>query len=82
MASEALSYGLKFFLGEHTPRPPYNAVLGRPYTQNKKNARCARRMAAPIPMCAPPPFFNLWIGPCIWAKFANTPSSAMYDLPI
>ena len=62
MASESLSCGLnsKVFLGEHSPRPNYNAL-------GMQKVALAARAAWPhqIYSVYAPPFFNVWIRPCM-----------------
>ena len=76
-ASEALSRGLNF-LGEHAPRPPYNAMH---YTRAQKSARTLRAPHSPtwphkkkIHVC--PPFLKPWVRPCVvitkaWTNYAE-----------
>ena len=65
MASETLSYGLnsKIFLGEHAPRPPYNALC---YWMRAQQTVLASRAAwlHQLHSVYAPPFFNVWIRPC------------------
>ena len=82
-ASKGLSYGLnlRMFLGEHDPRPPFMVLEHCAlYACKQMRVLCTRTWLHQLSLYVCPPFFNLWIHPCIVESRALCRTSSMCQL--